>query len=280
MGTARGRIRELEDERATFSGAADELAGFKRSKVWSTFEIYAAAPPQVRGGHGEPARPLSPVPAPDLSLIVVGAGPFGAPPPAPELAIEIVDCGGDGAEARRGALARRAGRFVAFVDAGDHLHPDTPGYLAPFLAGDRADLVYTDDDVVDGVARHSDPFLKPSWSPDRLLGQHYLGRLTALRRDLVLDVAADCEHGGDVFEHDLALRVTELTDRVEHLPVSSTTIAVAVACRIRRPPTPGSRSSTRRCADGARPCAPDGGRRSRRRASCCRRCRSDRASAS
>jgi SAM-dependent methyltransferase len=40
-GVARGRVRELEDERDAYQGAADELAGFKRSKVWSTFELYA-----------------------------------------------------------------------------------------------------------------------------------------------------------------------------------------------------------------------------------------------
>jgi hypothetical protein len=42
VGTARGRIRELEDEQEAYRGAADELAGFKRSKVWSSFKLYAA----------------------------------------------------------------------------------------------------------------------------------------------------------------------------------------------------------------------------------------------
>jgi hypothetical protein len=41
VGAARGRIVELEHEQETFRGAADELAGFKRSKVWSSFKIYA-----------------------------------------------------------------------------------------------------------------------------------------------------------------------------------------------------------------------------------------------
>ena len=40
-GDVLGRIRELEDERDAYRGAADELAGFKRSKVWSSFELYA-----------------------------------------------------------------------------------------------------------------------------------------------------------------------------------------------------------------------------------------------
>jgi hypothetical protein len=42
VGAARGRIRELEDEQEVYRGAVDELAGFKRSKVWSSFRVYAA----------------------------------------------------------------------------------------------------------------------------------------------------------------------------------------------------------------------------------------------
>jgi GT2 family glycosyltransferase len=156
-------------------------------------------------------------PTPDLSLVVVGAGPFSTPTADPALSIEIVDCAGDGASARRDALGRARGRFVAFVDAGDRLHPEARVTLGPVLAGDRVDVAYTDDDVVDGVDRHSDPFLKPAWSPERLLAQHYTGRLTAIRRPLAIEAAAECTDDGDVFEHDLLLRVTELTDRIEHV---------------------------------------------------------------
>jgi O-antigen biosynthesis protein len=160
---------------------------------------------------------LSQVTPPDLSLVVVGAGPFGAPPPGPTLTIEIVDCATDAADARVAALARCHGRFVAFVDAGDHLHPDTPAVLGPVLADDRADVAYTDDDAVDATGRHHDPFLKPDWSPERHLAQDYLGRLTVLRRDLALRAADACTVDGPVFEHELLLRATELTDRVVHV---------------------------------------------------------------
>ena len=38
-----------------------------------------------------------------------------------------------------------------------------------------------------------------------------------VRRELAVDAAASCSHGGSVFEHELVLRVTELTDRVRHV---------------------------------------------------------------
>ncbi len=164
---------------------------------------------------------MSPAPRPDspsadLSLIVLGAGPFGLGAPGTALTTEVVDCAGNGAAARRDALERARGRFVAFVDAGDHLHPETAAVLGPVLARD-VDVAYTDDDVVDGAGRHLDPFLKPAWSPERLLAQHYTGRLTAIRRDLAVEAAGACTDDGDVFEHDLVLRVTELTDRIDHV---------------------------------------------------------------
>lgn len=179
------------------------------------------------------------IPLVDLSLVVVGAGPFGVPVPDPALRTEIVDCAGDGAAARREALARTRGRFVAFVDAGDRLHPDAGAALGPVLAGDRVDVAYTDDDVVDASSRHRDPFLKPGWSPERLLAQQYLGRLTAIRRDLAVDVAADCTADGGAFEHELLLRVSELTDRVEHVE------RVLYHHRRHRPPSDPASAGTR-----------------------------------
>jgi Methyltransferase domain len=42
VGTARGRIRELEDTQEIYRGAVDELTGFKRSRIWSSFTLYAS----------------------------------------------------------------------------------------------------------------------------------------------------------------------------------------------------------------------------------------------
>ena len=137
-GDVLGRIRELEDERDAYRGAADELAGFKRSKVWSSLRALRAAASEARIGRGEAARAVEPGPSPDLSLVVVGAGPFGAPFPDPALTTEIVDCAGDGPDARRDAVSRARGRFVAFVDAGDRLRPDAGAILGPAPGRDRS----------------------------------------------------------------------------------------------------------------------------------------------
>ena len=131
---------------------------------------------------------------------------------------ELIECNpnGDPASECTSAIERARGEFLAFVDAGDLLHPDALARVAE-IAGDSTDLVYTDEDTLDGGS-HRDPFFKPDWSPDRLRAQHYTGRLAAYRRNLVIEVGGVRAEMLDAYEHDLALRLAERAANVAHVP--------------------------------------------------------------
>ena len=68
---------------------------------------------------------------------------------------------------------------------------------------EQTDLIYTDEDSIFESVR-SEPFYKPDWSPERLLNQHYLGRVCAFRRTLVQELGALRPEANTAWEYDLA----------------------------------------------------------------------------
>ena len=113
--------------------------------------------------------------------------------------------------------------FVLILGAGDTVKFGALWKLSKFISNTRCDLVYTDEDQGLRGNTGSSASLKPSWSPELLTSFNYFGRLTAIRRDVVLEalssVAADFSSlSAEAAEWDLNLRVSERTQAIERLP--------------------------------------------------------------
>ncbi len=117
------------------------------------------------------------------------------------------------------ALSSASGEYVVLLDPDDVLASDALLELArAALSSDDADVVYADDDRLDGVGRRFMPHFKPDWDPDLLLTFPYLGSLIAVRRTL-FDSLGGYRPGFDGSSHyDLVLRATEQARRVVHVP--------------------------------------------------------------
>jgi O-antigen biosynthesis protein len=117
------------------------------------------------------------------------------------------------------ALAMARGELVALLDHDDELHRDALAQVNRAIETcPEADYVYTDEDKIDSAGRHSAPFFKPDWSPERMRTQMYTCHLSVLRRSLVEEVGGfDPELEGSQ-DWDLVLKVTELARQVLHVP--------------------------------------------------------------
>lgn len=121
--------------------------------------------------------------------------------------------------ASNSALELATGDYIGLLDHDDVLAADALLENALLInQHPDADMIYSDEDKIgeDGV-RHS-PFFKPDWSPDNLLGQMYTCHFGVYRTNIVHQVGGFRLGYEGSQDHDLALRVTEITDKIYHIP--------------------------------------------------------------
>lgn len=138
--------------------------------------------------------------------------------------------------ASNSALEMATAEFVTFLDHDDELAAHALYMVAEeIVRHPDVDLIYSDEDRIDGSGQRESPYFKTDWNPDLLLSQNMVCHLAVYRRDL-LSRAGGLRIGLEGSQdHDLALRFSELTsvDRIRHIP--------AILYHWRR--TPGSVSS-------------------------------------
>ncbi len=123
------------------------------------------------------------------------------------------------AENTNRALTMASGEVIACVDHDDLLSPFAIYELTnSILSAPEADIFYSDEDRCDENGKRHTPFFKPEWSPELLWSSMYLGHITAYRRALA-DALGGFRKQFDLSQdYDFALRATERTREVRHIP--------------------------------------------------------------
>lgn len=112
-----------------------------------------------------------------------------------------------------------AGEFVALLDVNDELAKEALFELVARVQQEPAvDIVYSDEDWIAEGGRREEPFFKPDWSPDLLLATNYLERFGIVRRSLIEEAGGFSSSFGPGQAYDLALRLSEKTERIAHVP--------------------------------------------------------------
>ena len=119
------------------------------------------------------------------------------------------------------------GDFILFLNAGDTL-PIHALYEAGVILNRFPDteLLYADEDRRTAQGLRTAPFFKPDWSPELLMSCMYMGGFTLYKREMLgrvgglqkgfeFDFELDFELG---LEYDLTLRMSELTNKIYHIP--------------------------------------------------------------
>jgi GT2 family glycosyltransferase len=117
------------------------------------------------------------------------------------------------------ALASVAGEFIILLDHDDILAQNALYEVVSLLQHHpEADLIYSDEDKLDEEGNLTDPFFKPDWCPDSFLSRMYVGRLATYRGALVNEVGGFRVGYEGSHDYDLALRLTEKTNKIFHIP--------------------------------------------------------------
>ncbi|MGA2605169.1 MAG: glycosyltransferase [Verrucomicrobiia bacterium] len=116
------------------------------------------------------------------------------------------------------ALRLAKGEFIALLDHDDALAPFALFEIVKALNANPAlDMIYSDEDKVDGEGNRYEPFFKPDWSPDLLFSFMYTGHLSVYRKKLVDELGGFRSQFDFSQDYDLALRVVERTNAIAHI---------------------------------------------------------------
>jgi O-antigen biosynthesis protein len=121
--------------------------------------------------------------------------------------------------ATNAAIECASGEYLVFLDHDDELTPDALATVSETITlGGAADVLYSDEVKIGSDGGLYDWVAKPEWSPERLRGHNYCNHLTVVRRDLVERVGGLRSEFDGAQDHDLLLRLSEVTDRFVHIP--------------------------------------------------------------
>lgn len=139
----------------------------------------------------------------------------------PRIKVTFREVNGHISAASNSALQMATGDYIALLDHDDELTPHALYMLAEEIAQHPdADVIYSDEDKIDGGSERYEPYFKPEWNQDLFDAQNYLGHLSCVRSSLVREVGgfrAGCEGSQD---YDLLLRATARSSaaRIRHVP--------------------------------------------------------------
>lgn len=109
------------------------------------------------------------------------------------------------------------GDYLILMDNDDLITPDALLEFYKEIEKSGADIIYSDQDIVDNENKHSQPLYKPDWSPDLLLSQMYIGHLLGFRKKLFDKVGGFRKEYNGSQDYDLMLRMSMETDKIAHV---------------------------------------------------------------
>ncbi|GHG85274.1 glycosyltransferase [Comamonas sp. JC664] len=123
------------------------------------------------------------------------------------------------AKATDAGLAEARGAWVGFLDHDDTLAPHALAEMVLALEADpELEVLYSDEDRLDGEGRRAAPFFKPDWSPDLLRSVNYVCHFLFVKRRLLERVGGLRDGLDGSQDYDLMLRLSEATHGIGHVP--------------------------------------------------------------
>ena len=120
--------------------------------------------------------------------------------------------------ATNAAAALASGEYILLMDNDDELAPSALHEFYQKIKKEGSEIIYSDMDIIDAKGKTRDPLCKPDWSPDLFLSQMYLGHLIGFKKSLFEKVGGFRGEFNGSQDYDLLLRMTEMTDKIGHVP--------------------------------------------------------------
>ena len=118
------------------------------------------------------------------------------------------------------ALEMATGDYFAVLDHDDILSPAVLYKMMEVISSEDPDVVYTDEATFISPDRHDIKSIhfKPDFAIDNLRANNYICHFTAVRRSLLDTVGLFRSEYDGSQDHDMMLRLSEVTDKFAHVP--------------------------------------------------------------
>ena len=136
----------------------------------------------------------------------------------PKIHIKMLEKNGGISRATNEAAAMATGDYIVLMDNDDELAFFALYSFYKKIKQTDADIVYSDQDIIDQKGNHREPLFKPDWSPDLMRSQMYVGHLLGFRKSLFEEVGGFRSKFNGSQDYDLFLRMSEKAGRIEHVP--------------------------------------------------------------
>lgn len=121
--------------------------------------------------------------------------------------------------ASNNAIKMARGEFISLLDNDDTLAPNALFEVANALnQNPEYDFIYTDEDKIEMDGTFSEPHFKSDFNLDLLLSNNYICHFSTIRKTIGDQIGWFRKGFEGSQDHDLFLRVIELTSKIKHIP--------------------------------------------------------------
>ena len=137
----------------------------------------------------------------------------------PRIHVKLLEKNGGISEATNAAAQMAKGDYLVLMDNDDELSYFALYAFYRYIKESDADILYSDQDIIDQDGKHRDPLFKPDWSPDLICSQMYVGHLLGFKKSLFEKAGGFRSEYNGSQDYDLFLRMAEQTDKIVHVPL-------------------------------------------------------------
>jgi len=131
--------------------------------------------------------------------------------------IKFLEKNGGISVASNEAASLATGDYILLMDNDDEITYDALYEFLRVVKDKNADVIYSDQEIIDEYGNESNPLYKPDWSPELFLSQMYLGHLVGFKRSLFETVGGFRSEFNGSQDYDLLLRIIEQSQIIEHV---------------------------------------------------------------
>lgn len=116
------------------------------------------------------------------------------------------------------AVQKSSGEYLAFMDHDDELTSDALYEIVKLINSEDPDIIYSDEEMIDGEGAFLHSHFKPDFSPDLLFSHNYITHFLVVRKSLFHEIGGFRSPYDGAQDFDLILRLSEKTDKIGHVP--------------------------------------------------------------